>query len=344
MIKKRLIILLSAISLASFALLAFANDAPVVDITQSTAQASPQEEQQPMAASDDANANVSTNGTSTSMKQNIDAGTMANGTINNGAIAQPAANDNQSYQKAALPVPNSSTAEDSQPLSKAQRIDRLEQQMKNIIAMNLPKQVADIQQQLQQLNGQIQMQAHNLKLLTSQQRSFYQDLDQRIKQLQLAKSGDTSGDKPAIAKVSKPSSNLDRQKNNASLKEANAYQAAFSLLAKKQYPAARKALKQYLKNYPKGRYIANAHYWLGEVWLVENKFNQAASEFKIVIKQFQKSPKAIDAKLKLAIILSSEGKTEQAKRKLEQIKKQYPGSTAAQLATIRLQQLMMDGK
>ena len=150
MIKKRLIILLSAISLASFALLAFANDAPVVDITQSTAQASPQEEQQPMAASDDANANVSTNGTSTSMKQNIDAGTMANGTINNGAIAQPAANDNQSYQKAALPVPNSSTAEDSQPLSKAQRIDRLEQQMKNIIAMNLPKQVEKIQQKLQQ--------------------------------------------------------------------------------------------------------------------------------------------------------------------------------------------------
>jgi len=44
-------------------------------------------------------------------------------------------------------------------------VARLESQMNNIVRMNLPQQVAELQQQLAQLRGQLQVQAHDLKLL-----------------------------------------------------------------------------------------------------------------------------------------------------------------------------------
>ena len=68
-------------------------------------------------------------------------------------------------------------------LSEAQRLTRLEQQQNNLANMNLPQQIAHLQQELAQLRGEIQVQQHDLKMLSNQQRSFYQDLDQRLAKL-----------------------------------------------------------------------------------------------------------------------------------------------------------------
>jgi len=76
-------------------------------------------------------------------------------------------------------------------LSDPERLTRLEQQMTNVTQMNLSARLDNMQQQIQQLQGQLEVATHNLQTLTDQQTNFDPRLDQRISQL--SKSG------PAIA-------------------------------------------------------------------------------------------------------------------------------------------------
>ena len=65
----------------------------------------------------------------------------------------------------------------------------------------------------------------------------------------------------------------------------------------------------------------------------------ASVEYRRVIQNFPSSDKVADAEVKLAIIHVSEGKTVQARAEFTKVKQEYPGTTAAQLADIQLQQL-----
>ncbi|AAO89658.2 tol-pal system protein YbgF [Coxiella burnetii] len=225
-------------------------------------------------------------------------------------------------------------------LTVTHRLARLEQQLNNIINMNLPQQISDLQQRLAQVRGQLQVQERNLELLNNQQRSFYRDLDQRITQLKNLNSNnsDSSNDNSASSSQ-KPSSGDTSNTNNIQLQDSNTYRQALDLLTKKQYDKAQASFQNYLNDYPNGSYVANAHYWLGEIYLQQKDRKNAAHEFQTVRDKFPKSEKVLDAKLKLAIIDAEDGKIKQAKEELTEIKKQHPESTAAQLANIRLQQL-----
>lgn len=235
----------------------------------------------------------------------------------------------------------SSTAISTQSLTVEQRLERLEQQMANIIRMNLPQQITDMQQNMQQLQGELQVQAHDLKLLNDQQRNFYQDLDQRITQLKNLVSGGNEG-----SSSNTPSDKPDSSTNATSIqmKDANAYKTAFDLLTQRKYDEAKAAFQDYLNEFPNGQFLVNAHYWLGEIHLSQQNIQQAAQEFSTVVKKFPKSNKAPDAKLKLGIIHMQMGKVAKARQEFLTVKKQYPNTTAAQLATIQLQQLQANQK
>ena len=232
-------------------------------------------------------------------------------------------------------------------LSTEQRLARLEQQMQNLIQMNLPQQASELQQKMQQVSGQLQEQQHDLKLLSEQQRTFYQDLNQRLDQL---KNGLPSGvtNKEGSNKPVSPSANTSAKTNTASasetneaasVKESTAYQNAFNLLTQQHYDKSESAFQDYLSHYPSGKYTANATYWLGEIYFSKKDNKNAEKEFQAVVNQFPQSSKIADTKLKLAIIHANMGKKSQAIQELNNIKKQYAGSAADQLATIQLQQL-----
>ena len=75
--------------------------------------------------------------------------------------------------------------------------------------------------------------------------------------------------------------------------------------------------------------------------LLQKNSHKAASQFTILIKKYPQSSKIPDSKLKLAGILASQGQVNQARQQLKQLQKDYPNTTAAKLAGIRLQQLSM---
>ena len=125
--------------------------------------------------------------------------------------------------------------------------------------------------------------------------------------------------------------------DKASLKEQQMYQTAIDLLPDKKYEASGNKLRDYLRLYPKGIYVANAHYWLGEINFLQKNYDAAEEEFKTVIDKYSKSKRASEAMFKLALVHQNQGRDAQAKQELKQVIKRYPGTSAAQLAKLQLE-------
>jgi tol-pal system protein YbgF len=127
-------------------------------------------------------------------------------------------------------------------------------------------------------------------------------------------------------------------KKESALKEQEAYQKALDDLRNKQFTAGAQKLKTYLTAYPNGIYAANSHYWLGEIYFLNNSYAKSSTEFDMVVTKYASSPKIPEALFKLAYIHDKEGKHDQAQKEYRALKKRYPNSSAATLADHQLQQ------
>ncbi len=114
------------------------------------------------------------------------------------------------------------------------------------------------------------------------------------------------------------------------------YQQAFNLLRQSFYDQAIRAFQEFLVAHPKDRYSDNAQYWLAEAHYVKREFEMALTEYDKVIANFPQSQKVNDALLKRGFTLYELGRLEAAKRQLQEIIGNQPGSTVARLADQRL--------
>jgi tol-pal system protein YbgF len=226
-----------------------------------------------------------------------------------------------------------------------ERVRLLEQQLSNLTQMDLPGKIDKLQQQVQQLNGQLEVQVHDIQNLNDQQSKFYQDLNQRLTESKSkSPTNPSSASKIAQAEANVTQNAVVAQKASAAAdivttgSEQGAYQKAFNLLADKKNDQALPAFQAFLKTYPKGAHAPNAHYWLGELYLTDNKNDLASAEFTTVIQKFPNYSKVPDAMLKLAIIHANAGQGTQAQAELKNIIARFPSSSAARLAKKQLKE------
>ncbi|MDE0157916.1 MAG: tol-pal system protein YbgF [Gammaproteobacteria bacterium] len=115
-----------------------------------------------------------------------------------------------------------------------------------------------------------------------------------------------------------------------------AYRHAFNLLKQSLYDPAIKAFREFLMRYPGTEYAGNAQFWLAEAYYVNSRFGQALVEYGTLVQRYPESPKLAQATLKAAFCQHELGQVEAARRQLDEIIQQYPGTTAASLAQDRL--------
>ncbi len=266
---------------------------------------------------------------------------------------------------------NAADTADTSNLSLPQRVARLETQMNAQNQVDLLNRVNQMQQEVQQLRGQLDTANHQLQQLQKQSQTRYQDLDQRLMALQgggesshisVSKAKDPST--ASLAKVivhpsasteaqgataAKPTTATPKaQSKNPVLLATNdiadaggvgdyqAYEQAYAYIQQQQYPEATTALEAYIKKYPKGMYQANAHYWLGELYLKSGNLALAKNAFNDVISNFPKSNKAPDSQLKLGFVYYDMGQMQQAANEFELVKQRFPNTSAARIAQERL--------
>lgn len=221
---------------------------------------------------------------------------------------------------------------------------------------NLIDKVQALQKEIQELRGQLEVQAHDLKLLQQQQVAFYKDLDARLG----ASSGKLAQNKPtpistppapipvspskvvitppkltkAAPVAPKPAVAVARG-NPAD--EQISYLAAYELVKNKKFAEATNSMEIFVQKYPQGGYTANAQYWLGELYLLKKDYTQAIAHFEVVLNQFPSSSKAGDCMLKVGYAYAASGNTPEARQQFQKVVKNYPNTPTAQLAQSKLE-------
>ncbi len=238
-----------------------------------------------------------------------------------------------------------------------QRITLLERRLENQGLADIVLTLQRLQQEVQQLRGEVELQNHTMDALKKQQRDLYIDLDGRISRLQktpvaavpvavkpveapvvVAPATVTTTEvKGAVGAV--PASQVA---GDPALEESS-YQTAFNLLKQARYAEAITAFNQFLLSYPSGDYADNAQYWLGEVSYVTRDFAQALAHFDQLLQNYPDSPKVRGALLKSGYIHYEQKAWQSARTVLEQLISRYPGSSEARLAETRLQRMSKEG-
>ena len=142
---------------------------------------------------------------------------------------------------------------------------------------NLFYQIQLLQQEVRQLNGKVEEQAHELRKLKEQSLERYVDLDKRLSGAAgsaPSASADTSSAGGSSTVVTAPVATGGQSQAVEQPGEGDAYRAAYGLVRGQKFDQAVQGFEQFLQDYPGGKYAPNAYYWLGELYLVIEPPNQ----------------------------------------------------------------------
>ncbi len=227
-----------------------------------------------------------------------------------------------------------STAEDPTSARLAEierRLASLERVVRNQSAVQMSQQVDALERRVDALQGTTEELQFNAGTTSERQRDLYADLDERIQAL-----SERLRDQPASApQASVPLVTTGTDREN--------YQAAFQLLRDQQYEPAAAALERFLQLYPDSDLAANAQYWLAETYYVTQKYEQALTAFRLVINGYPDSNKVSDALLKTGFSYYELKRWDDARAALARVRSEFPESTAARLATQRLERMAAEG-
>lgn len=218
---------------------------------------------------------------------------------------------------------------------------RFEQQARN--QADLLKQINTLNQQIKDLQGQLEIHEHDIKVLNDQQKTQYNDLDERLTELSHLKTAHTEvttkktlkDDTESTEEKSKKTTTISHEPSSNE-EEQKAYRTAYGLLKNKRYDKAKTAFQKFLQDYPSSTNAIDAHYWLGNVYLLKNQPAKAITEFKAVLKMDTTHSKSADTLLKMGLAYSVQGNTKQAHTYFKNVKKTYPNSQAAKIASEQL--------
>lgn len=240
------------------------------------------------------------------------------------------------------------------------RLQRLERQLENQTLIDLMTRIDSLQNEVQEMLGQMEEQTHSMEQLKKRQRDLYLDIDRRLRDMESARSsmsaaptmsttgpaagGSVFGGAVPDSTISgmpggMSSSTAEAMPDVDSQQERAAYERAFNLLKEGRYDLAVAAFKTFVRTYPQGRFADNAQYWLGEANYVQRHFDVALNEFDKVVKNHPASPKRADALLKMGYTYQELDQNDKARMSLNEVVLSYPNTTAARLAQKRLQDL-----
>ncbi|MDA1073966.1 MAG: tol-pal system protein YbgF [Proteobacteria bacterium] len=191
-------------------------------------------------------------------------------------------------------------------------------------------QIQILRQEVQDLRGMVEEQGYQVKRLTRDQKDQYMDLDRRLTELR-------AGEGVAMTDPS-PSQSSERPQvgiatDSASSNERTAYSDAFNLMKTRDFDASTAAFNRLIVDYPNGQFTVNAFYWLGELYLASSDNEQARQSFMQVITLYPDHQKVADTLYKLGVVYHRLGDTNRAMEYLNRVQNEFPGSSAAGLAS-----------
>ena len=200
--------------------------------------------------------------------------------------------------------------------------------------------VQQLEEEIRRLNGLVEEQASLLARLQDQTLERYVEMDRRLAALGAAE------DTVSAVAASEGAVVVDPQDGGTDTAQApvpeaqpgeqEAYQSAYGFVRERQFDQALIAFNAFLAAYPYGRYSPNAHYWLGELYLVVEPVDpeSARQNFQLLLDQYPADRKVPDALYKLGRVHALKGNEDRSREYLTRVIDEYGAEQhpAAQLA------------
>lgn len=235
-----------------------------------------------------------------------------------------------------------------------ERLQNIERKLESRGLVDMLNRLDQLQQDVQQLRGELEQQAYRLDGMERRQREQYIDIDRRLQEIETRSTGVVApvpgvdaGDGGAaalppvapVAPVAPVTPVTPDTPPVAAADPATAqaeYDTALAILREGRYADAAQSFKQFLARHPTSSFAANASYWLGETYYVTRDFDQSLATFTGLVTNHPQSPKVSDSRLKIGYIHYEKKDWKAARQELEGVVSSYPGTTAARLASDRL--------
>jgi len=217
------------------------------------------------------------------------------------------------------------------------RLVRVERLIDNEGLTNLLTRLEATQRDVQALRNDIETLQHEVGQANDRQRDLYLDVDQRLQTIEQTATLNTS-----LSVLEGGSLSPGQLPVPGGTDRAN-YQAAFELLKQGRYDQAAIALQQFMVAFPTSNLSDNAQYWLAETHYVTQNYKQALPEFQTVLDRYPDSRKIPDALLKIGYCNFELKRYDASREALAAVVATYPETTAARLASQRIDRIKSEG-
>lgn len=181
------------------------------------------------------------------------------------------------------------------------------------------QKISDLEQEIATLRNLIEENTYLIERYQELQQQRYLDLDKRLHNL-------LSEEKEDLA-----TEYLNGQQHN-STEEIDLYKGALELFEASRYAEALESFRELIISYPEGAYSADAYFWSGELYLVQQLFEDAREHYLVVVEKFIDHPRVADSLFKLGLLERALMNDQIANSYFSRVISEYPDTGAAELA------------
>ena len=181
------------------------------------------------------------------------------------------------------------------------------------------QKISDLEQEIATLRNLIEENTYLIERYQELQQQRYLDLDKRLHNL-------LSEEKEDLA-----TEYLNGQQHN-STEEIDLNKGALELFEASRYAEALESFRELIISYPEGAYSADAYFWSGELYLVQQLFEDAREHYLVVVEKFIDHPRVADSLFKLGVLERALMNDQIANSYFSRVISEYPDTGAAELA------------
>jgi TolA-binding protein len=204
-------------------------------------------------------------------------------------------------------------------------------------------QIEQLRQETQALRGLMEELSYQLGQMSSDQKTRYLDLDQRLGELvRIQKEAISSTPRPTPATAdSVTTGGVGEAGVQASvsndISDQDAYNSAFQLIRERKFEESLIAMESFIRAYPDSELVLDARFWRGQVFDVLGRDEEAIEAFKSLTLVAPDYRRILQVKVKLGKLLIKNQDVMNGRKILQEVITQAPESVEAGLASRELE-------
>ena len=203
-------------------------------------------------------------------------------------------------------------------------------------------QIEQLRQETQALRGLMEELSYQLGQMSSDQKTRYLDLDQRLGELvRIQKEAVATSSTQTPATADSTTGGVGEAGAQASvsndISDQDAYNSAFQLIRERKFEEALVAMESFIRAYPDSELILDARFWRGQVFDVLGRDEEAIEAFKSLTLVAPDYRRILQVKVKLGKLLIKNQDVMNGRKILQEVITQAPESVEAGLASRELE-------